>query len=101
MKAILSLSLPVGRADCPAAGAAGPAGAGAEAALPPAAVAEAEPVQPLQQPQEYLTSTITYTYDPLHRLTGAVYSTSANGARSTQYGSPPTGCGWRRAPTAH
>ena len=40
--------------------------------------AEAEepvPVQFQQQPEGYLTRTITYTYDPLGRLTGAEYST--------------------------
>ena len=31
--------------------------------------------EPQQEPQEHLTRTITYTYDPLHRLTGAEYST--------------------------
>jgi RHS repeat-associated protein len=40
-----------------------------------AAAAQAPLPAPQQEPQEYLTRTITYTYDPLHRLTGAEYST--------------------------
>jgi len=57
-------------------GAALPSGGGAEATEGPLPVAAAVPVQPQQQPGgEYLTRTITYTYDPLNRLTGADYST--------------------------
>ncbi len=57
---------------CIVAGLTGSRGAGAAVVQ---AEAAAEPAQPLQEPAEYLTRVITYTYDPLHRLTGAAYST--------------------------
>jgi len=51
-------------------------GGGAKAADGSVEAAAAAPVQPQQGPgEEYLTRVITYTYDPLHRLTGAEYST--------------------------